>query len=88
MQAKVVAEEIKRHGFPVLEVTEGDDVVDGCVQITQAVSVQVPFYGTGLNVTKEAKSGIFKLYPVRDSYTKLVADLHEALGTINRKGTS
>lgn len=88
MKAQVVAEELKRHGFPVLEVTEGDDQVDGCVLITQAVSVQVPYYGTGLNVTKEAKSGIFRLYPMRDSYITLVADIHEALGTINRKGTS
>ena len=50
LTAREVAEGLEKLGVKVMNYTEGDDCVDGEVQITEMVYVQVPVYDGGLIV--------------------------------------
>lgn len=52
MDAKRVAGQVRKMGFPVLEVTEADEQTDASVVITAAVSIQVPTFGVGVSVVR------------------------------------
>ena len=83
MKAAQVAEALKARGIQVQDVTEGEHVVDGCVQITEQVSVQVGFYEERISVTKVLDGCFFKFYqerPVSD-IDGIVADIRKALET-------
>ena len=83
MTAAQVAEALVARGIQVQDVTEGDRVVDGCVQITEKVSVQVGFYEEIISVTKVLDGFFFKFYQVRpvSDIDGIVADIRKALET-------
>ena len=51
------------------------------VAITANVHVQVPTYGSGLNVVKECEDGTFDFYPIHTlkAFGALCHDLNDAL---------
>lgn len=81
MRAATAAATLRRLGFPVKSITEGDDGLDGEVTINAFVHVQVPTYGPGVCVVEETDRGTFKFYPPRRSVPALADDLRQALAT-------
>lgn len=83
MNAQKVADFIKKLGFNVINVSQGDEEQDGMVEVTELVHIQVPTYGSGLNVVQECADGSFNFYPThqaKGTCAPLIADLRKALG--------
>lgn len=51
--AERMAKELRKHGFTVKRSTEGNDVEDGCVELSDVLHVQVSTIGDGFGVTRE-----------------------------------
>lgn len=80
MKAAIVAQHLKTLGFPVLSVSEGSDLEDGEVKITDAVHVQVHYYGSFANVVVENGDGTFTFHPdrsMRVDFPRLSQDLRD-----------
>lgn len=87
MNANKFAQQIRKAGIPVLSVTEGDDVQDGCVSISEAVHIQVPTVGRLVAIVVEnAAAETFEFYPERRAtdLNSIVADIRNAQGDIGR----
>lgn len=83
MNAANVAKKLKNLGLPILKVTEGDESLDGEIEIMPLVAVQVPTYGNSLNVVLQSADGKeFSFYPERKArdIDTLVADIRKAMG--------
>jgi len=79
MQARLVAAKLQQAGINFLNFTEGDDLEDGAVYISESVHVQVPTYDTGINVVQQLDEETFAFYPIRKSIKDVLIDLKKAL---------
>lgn len=78
MLAKTLAELLEAYGANVVKFTEGDDLVDGEVEISDTVHVQVPTHGGLPGVVEEREDSTFFFYPERNSIKALLDDIREA----------
>ena len=82
MNAVRIALLIRKHGFPVINVEEGDHDMDGMVEINEKVHINVPTYGRKLCVAAEVDNGTaFRFYPERNptDWPLICADIRTAL---------
>lgn len=83
MKAAKIASHMKNNGLPVVAVAEGTHDVDGMVQVTALVHIQVPTYGSKINVVAQSADGEeFEFYPERSEsdVAGIVADIRKACG--------
>ncbi len=85
MNAAKIARSLKLHGLTIKSVEEGSRDVDGMVEVTALVHVQVPTYGSKINVVAESVDGqSFEFYPERKAsdIAGIVADIRKACGIV------
>lgn len=70
---------LRRAGFSVTTVQNGDDVEDGDITITARVRIQVPTFGGAPGVVRETAEETFIFSPERRDFDALCTDLREAL---------
>lgn len=75
----LLAAMLRRAGFPVTKVQNGDDVEDGEITITERVTIQVPTFGDAPGVVRETAEETFIFSPERRDFDALCTDLREAL---------
>lgn len=83
MNAAKIARNLKLQGLTIKSVQEGNHDVDGQVQVTELVHVQVPTFGTKLNVVAQSADGqSFEFFPERkpSDIAGIVADIRAACG--------
>lgn len=79
MSAQEVAAILKKNGFNVINVEEGDDVEDGMLEVTDTVHVTAPTFGGGPCVVRELPDGCFEVNPQRKDFAILFTDLRTTL---------
>lgn len=77
MIAAQLAEQLRRAGFRIGAVSEPEASVDGSIDVSDRVHVQVGFEYH--NVVVRESDNCFQFYPIRPSLAPLVRDLREAL---------
>lgn len=85
MYAANIARSLKLSGLTIKSVEEGTHDVDGMVEVTALVHVQVPTYGSKINVVAEsADDGSFEFYPEREAsdIAGIVSDIRKACGVV------
>lgn len=83
MKASKIASDMKQAGLPVGIVAEGTHDVDGMVQVTALVHVQVPTCGSKINVVAQSADGEeFEFYPERNEsdIDGIADDIRKACG--------
>lgn len=76
--AAKVARDLRAHGIVVVKFSEGDDVEDGAVVLSDRLHVQVCALSCSrLNLVLETERGTFKFFPDRRSFAGLLADLQK-----------
>jgi len=83
MNAAKIARNLKMRGLTIKSVAEGSAHEDGMVEITALVHVQVPTFGSRVNVVAECDGGeSFQFYPERraSDLDGLVDDIRKACG--------
>ena len=80
MKAQAVAARLAELGVPVLSFSEGNFEVDGEINITENIHIQVPLCGCGLSVGRFfPEEEAFQFYPIRTTYAKLAKDIEKCL---------
>jgi hypothetical protein len=79
MKASQVAKLLTDKGFPIIGILEPNALVDGMVEITANVHVQVPLKGSDLNVVWITADGEYEFEDVRDDFDDLLSDIQKAL---------
>jgi hypothetical protein len=79
MKSSQVAKLLAEKGFPIIGILEPNAQVDGMVEITANVHVQVPLKGTDLNVVWITADGEYEFEDVRDNLDDLLSDIRKAL---------
>jgi hypothetical protein len=79
VKASQVAKLLADKGFPIIGILEPNALVDGMVEITANVHVQVPLQGSGLNVVWIRADGEYEFEDVHDDLNDVIADIRKAL---------
>lgn len=74
-----IADVLRAAGVPVIKTIPGDDVVDGCVEVTALVHVQVPTCGSAPGVVRQAADEGFIFYGESLTGGHLVRQVQKAL---------
>jgi len=83
MRATSIAKILAAQGINVRSFTAGDYSVDGEVDITDLVHVQVPTTGRACCVVVfDPQDESFMFYPLTTDFTKLADDVRTALGMV------
>jgi len=83
MRAQTVAARLAELGVNVLSFSEGNMEVDGSVDITEDIHVQVPTFGRGLSVGQFfPEEQAFQFYPVRNCYSLVAKDIKKCLSLV------
>lgn len=83
MNAARFARQLQQRGLTIKGSTEGDESVDGAVEVTALVHVQIPTFGCQVNVVVESADGTeFEFYPERaaSDLDGILADVRKACG--------
>lgn len=75
--ARQIANVLEAKGLPTFEVTEANEIEDGCVMLTARVHVQVG--GGTANVVCEVEDGCFQFYRQHTTFSGLLRDIRAAL---------
>lgn len=76
-----VATRLRKCGIHVESFTEGDDSVDGTVNLSPMVHVQVGFYSPTYGVVRVVGDS-FEFFPERRSIAALLPDIRKAMGLV------
>jgi hypothetical protein len=79
MKSSQVAKLLADKGFPIIGILEPNALVDGMVEITANVHVQVPLHGNGLNVVWITAEGEYEFEDVHEDMDDLLDDIRKAL---------
>lgn len=76
-----VAQYLKDHGMPVINVEEPSDLEDGMVEVTPTLHVQIPLEGSHLNIVQEIGDDetVFRFGRSRETFSDILHDLRIAL---------
>ncbi len=78
--AAEMARFLRMAGFPVVRHTEGDEHVDGEVEVTDSVRVQIPTFGySNPFVVRETKRDTYAFGEPRSKLSDLFADVRKAM---------
>lgn len=77
--ASEVATLLQAKGYNPVRHLEGDDVLDGSVELNDRIRVQVSALNQGYGVACREPDGAFLMYPIRHQFSDLLKDLNLAL---------
>jgi hypothetical protein len=82
MNARRFAHKLAINGISSTRSSEGTEEVDGSIDITPKISIQIPTYGNRVGVVRESEDGeTYLFYPSRPSsdLAGIVADVKKAI---------
>lgn len=81
LKARDIAYQLAEHKIPVLSITEPTDALDGIIEITPKLQVQVSVLDDFLNVVYVTRDGQLDFGEVSESLEEIVSELRQHLPT-------
>lgn len=79
MKARQIAQQLHENGFPILSVQEPTEALDGIIQITPHLQVQVSLLDDFMGIVEVTENGSLDFGDMYESMTSLMEDLRKSV---------